>query len=323
MSMTEEQILANISFPFHAEYRNIRQTYLQPSEKIFAVADCSFSTTSASKKFGIFILTDYRAIIVFFNAKGRKTVRYHRDWGLISFLSGIIDNRDWVQPPTEPLSKRELKTRQIREALFSVIGTISREEHTVKMGTQKSQILDLYFLGKDNKIIGYIGGFGDYHMAFALNDGQKIYNLINTARQNGGRIEPKKEGVYIMGDTYNISGDFRNAFVNINSTLVNVTQSINTIPGANNSIKHELRELVNQLNNELQKVPSEKSEEAAAVAETTKSLVDTVSKEKPNKVMVQVSADGLKQAARNLAAVTPTVLTIATQIVATIMKIVG
>jgi hypothetical protein len=43
--------------------------------------------------------------------------------------------------------------------------------------------------------------------------------------------------------------------------------------------------------------------------------------EKPNKTMLQISAEGLKQAAKNLVTVTPIVLTIATQIVNTIMKI--
>lgn len=135
------------------------------------------------------------------------------------------------------------------------------------------------------------------------------------------------ETIYIgeirVGDTFNMSGDFRNSILNIKSTLSDVSQSINTIPNADDSIKHELRELVNQLNEELQKVPPEKKEEAEAVAETTKSLVEVVSKEKPNKAMVQVSAEGLKQAAKNLATVTPVILTIATQIVTTIMKIVG
>ncbi len=110
---------------------------------------------------------------------------------------------------------------------------------------------------------------------------------------------------------------------NIKSTLMDVSQSVNTIPNANESFKHELRELVDQLNEELQKVPPEKSEEAEAVAETTKSLVETVGKEKPNKTMVQVNAEGLKQAAKNLATVTSIVLTIATQIETAIMKIVG
>lgn len=135
------------------------------------------------------------------------------------------------------------------------------------------------------------------------------------------------EAIYIeevrMGDTFNMSGDFRNAILNIKSTLVNVKQNISTIPNVDESIKQELKELVNQLNNELQKVSSKNSAEAKAIAEATKLLIETIKKEKPNKSMVQVGAEGLMQAAKNLATVMPTVLTIATQIVTTIMEIVG
>lgn len=150
----------------------------------------------------------------------------------------------------------------------------------------------------------------------------KNYNEGNT--ETTSRLA---ETIYIgevkMGDTFNVSGDFRGAILNIKSTLTDVSQSITTIPNANESVKHELRELVHQLNDELQKIPPEKREEAEAVAETTKSLVEAVGKEKPNKTFVQLSAKGLKEAAENLAVVTPTILTIATQIVAAIMKMIG
>ena len=83
-------------------------------------------------------------------------------------------------------------------------------------------------------------------------------------------------------------------------------------------IKAELEKLVAQLNEALQKVPPEKAEDAEAVAEMTKSLIDTASAEKPNKTMIQITGEGLKQAAKNIADVMPTVLSIATQIVTTI-----
>ncbi len=137
-------------------------------------------------------------------------------------------------------------------------------------------------------------------------------------------ISQAEDSIYIqevkMGDTYNMSGDFRNTNLSIKSTLVNVSQSIHTSPDINEPIKRELSALVDQLNQELQNISSEKSNEIEAVAETTKSLVKTANKEKPNEVMLQVEADGLMQAAKNLATVAPIILTIATQIVATIMK---
>jgi hypothetical protein len=153
---------------------------------------------------------------------------------------------------------------------------------------------------------------------------QQVFNTYILSGENvvGSGISSIR-GEITMGDTFNMSGDFRNAILNIKSTLINVRQTIDTIPSADISVKDELRRLVDQLDEELQKVPPENSEEAEAVAVSAKVLVESVNKEKPNKVMTQVSAEGLKQAAKNLAAVTPMVLKIATQIADTIMKVTG
>jgi len=66
-----------------------------------------------------------------------------------------------------------------------------------------------------------------------------------------------------------------------------------------------------------------KAGEAEAVAETAKAAVEQAMKSQPNKTLVQISAEGLKQAAQNLAAVLPTVLPIATQIAEAVRKLIG
>jgi hypothetical protein len=124
-----------------------------------------------------------------------------------------------------------------------------------------------------------------------------------------------------MSDTFNMSGDFRGAILNIKSTLRNVTQTVNTLPGADESAKAELARLIEQLNEALQKVPSEKAEDAEAVADSAKALVEAANKAKPNKATLQITADGLKKAAENIAVVTPAVVGIATQIVAAVFKL--
>ena len=126
-----------------------------------------------------------------------------------------------------------------------------------------------------------------------------------------------------MADRFNMSGDFRGAIVNIKSTLTNVQQSVGDIRTGDETARKELESLIGQLSEALQKVPPEHQEEAQAVAETAKVLVDTAKAEKPNKTMLQISGEGLKQAAQNLAEVMPTVLTIAGQIVMTITKLTG
>lgn len=122
------------------------------------------------------------------------------------------------------------------------------------------------------------------------------------------------------GDTFNMSGDFRGANINIKSRLEDVTQTIGTLPKADSSAKAELEQLIQELNDVLQEIPEEKSEAAEAVAQSAEMLVKKAAEEEPNKTMIQITGEGLKQAAQNLADVTPAVLTIATQIVATVSK---
>jgi hypothetical protein len=127
----------------------------------------------------------------------------------------------------------------------------------------------------------------------------------------------------LMADRINLSGDFRGSIINIKSTLTNVQQSVGEIRTDDQVARKELEKLIGQLSEALQKVPEKSQEHAEAVAETAKSLVDTAKAEKPNKVMVQITGEGLKQAAKNLADVMPLVVTIASQIVLTVAKLTG
>jgi len=126
-----------------------------------------------------------------------------------------------------------------------------------------------------------------------------------------------------MADRINLSGDFRGSIINIKSTLTNVQQSVGQIRTDDEDTRKELENLIGQLSEALQKVPEKSQEQAEAVAETAKALVDTANAEKPNKTMVQITAEGLKQAAQNLAGVMPTVVTIASQIALTVVKLIG
>lgn len=125
-----------------------------------------------------------------------------------------------------------------------------------------------------------------------------------------------------MPDRFNMSGDFRGAMINIKSTLTNVQQSVGDIRTDDQNARQELEMLIAKLSEALQKVPEEKQEQAQAVAETAKALVEAAKTEKPNKTMVQITGEGLKQAAQNLAGVMPTVVTIAGQIALTVAKLV-
>lgn len=126
-----------------------------------------------------------------------------------------------------------------------------------------------------------------------------------------------------MPDQFNLSGDFRGAVINIKSTLKDVQQSVGEISTNDESARKDLEKLIQQLSGALQKIPAAKQEDAQAVAETAKALVDSAKAEKPNKSMLKITSEGLKQAAQNLADVMPAVIPIAGQIALTVMKLVG
>jgi hypothetical protein len=137
-----------------------------------------------------------------------------------------------------------------------------------------------------------------------------------------GNID-KRSGTFVEGDQFNMSGNFSGAILNIKSQLSNVSQSIGAMPNADQASKDELKQLIDQLSAVLARVPAGREDDATAVAETAKQLVDQAGKAQPNKVIVRITAEGLKSAAQNLAAVLPAVLPIATQIAATIGRMLG
>jgi hypothetical protein len=125
-----------------------------------------------------------------------------------------------------------------------------------------------------------------------------------------------------MPDQFTMSGDFRGAFINIKSTLTNVQQAIGDISTDDMDTRMELEKLIGQLNDALQTVPAEKQEEAEAVAQTAKALIDAAKAEKPNQTLLQITGEGLKKAAQELVKATPVVLHVASQIVMSVMKLV-
>jgi hypothetical protein len=125
----------------------------------------------------------------------------------------------------------------------------------------------------------------------------------------------------VSGDQFTMSGNFSGAILNIKSTLSNVTQSIGASPNGDAAAKAQLQDLIAQLGAELEQTPKDSEGDAEAVAETAKHAVEQATKAKPNKALVQISAEGLKAAAQNLAAVLPAVLPIATKIAETIQRL--
>ncbi|MBL0345736.1 hypothetical protein [Candidatus Villigracilis affinis] len=122
-----------------------------------------------------------------------------------------------------------------------------------------------------------------------------------------------------MGNQYSF-GNITGSNINIDSTLEQVTQNIGSTKNIDETVKKQLAELIDQLKLELQKAPPMNKEDAEAIAESAKALIEASTKSQPNKTTVRITAEGLKKAAENIAGVMPTVLTIASGIVKTVVQ---
>lgn len=177
-----------------------------------------------------------------------------------------------------------------------------------------------------------VGNLKGSATALAAADGATTAGLNADIKQRFGTIEKGGAGVgvaiggqrgnlYVGGEHSHgdeFSGDFRGAILSVRATLNNVTQSIENVTGADESSRKELEELVAQLAAALEQVPTERAADAEAVATQTELMVAQASAEKPNKSLLKITGEGLKKAAENIADVLPTVLGIATKIVAVI-----
>ncbi len=146
-----------------------------------------------------------------------------------------------------------------------------------------------------------------------LSEGRKIVRA-------GFRKPSVLNGALYTGNiTANISGN--NNLVTIGSVLSAASQSIEGSSTFPDSEKANIQSLLDELNNLLIGVPTELSEDAEAVAEMAKVLVENATKDKPNKKIFEVTAGGLTKAATNIATIAPPVLTTVQAIISFIEKL--
>jgi predicted Zn-dependent peptidase len=110
-----------------------------------------------------------------------------------------------------------------------------------------------------------------------------------------------------MGDTFNMSGDFRGAIVNIKGRIDHIQQ-------ATAGDRESLKALFDELFEELEKVPPESKPDAEAVSKTAERLLDDASKPNPNKSLLNITAEGLIEASKALAEVVPNAIIVAEKI---------
>jgi len=152
------------------------------------------------------------------------------------------------------------------------------------------------------------------YIAIDYYDGKPFYIWITSSgreivKNNFRSLFQEKSAVYIdVGGSNNIVNTGNNNTVNIDSTLMSIQQSVQANNYITQPTKQKLDALLDELKEALKSVPDENRDGAEAVAEMAGDFVGKVTKEKPNKPLIKISADGLIRAAENIAAITPKVL---------------
>ncbi|EIJ41371.1 hypothetical protein BegalDRAFT_0452 [Beggiatoa alba B18LD] len=121
--------------------------------------------------------------------------------------------------------------------------------------------------------------------------------------------------VTISGSTVGVVATGDNAKITIG------TQQIAGLHNASEDTKEKLKQLITQLNAELQKVPAQEKDKAIEASELTESLLEEANKEKPKQSLIKVTAQGLIDATKALTSVIPLALPIATEIANTIVNL--
>lgn len=165
-----------------------------------------------------------------------------------------------------------------------------------------------------DKVAGDRISVGDITGSSGVAIGRGTTSTVRSLNTGGGDYAEgsidKRQGSFVHGGQTTISG-VTGSNINVGSTLTNVSQSIGAIAHGDDATKAELQQLIAQLNAALQRLPATQAAEAEAVAETAKQTIDQATKPQPNRTLVRISAEGLKQAAENLAEAFPIALKIA------------
>jgi tRNA C32,U32 (ribose-2'-O)-methylase TrmJ len=117
----------------------------------------------------------------------------------------------------------------------------------------------------------------------------------------------------VSGDSYKF-GRVTGAVINIKSKLDNVKQTVHNAPSLASETQAELEKLVSELEEALKPVAEARPEDADRVADMTAMVVKEATRQQPNKSILNVSLEGLKEAANAVAAIAPAVIGVATKI---------
>lgn len=121
-----------------------------------------------------------------------------------------------------------------------------------------------------------------------------------------------------MGDKIEISGN-TGSNINVKSSLDSTSQKVDGITVVQGTDKDDLKQLIADLQRELEPVAEKDPEGAQKVADAADRVVTEAARKVPDNKFLNVSAKGLKEAAEAVAKIAPTVLAVATKIATTII----
>ena len=102
--------------------------------------------------------------------------------------------------------------------------------------------------------------------------------------------------------------------VNVKSRLDRVTQVVQAAPSVSEEQKRELSALMEELKQALQPATDSQPEDSQRVVQAAELVAAEVAKERPSKSFLNITTEGLIEAARAVAGIAPTVLNVAAQI---------
>ena len=150
---------------------------------------------------------------------------------------------------------------------------------------------------------------------------QELIGLLMELEARYESLHPQRKEI-VMGNKV-VIGNVTGSIVNIDSTLEHVTQEIGGSKHIDESVRATLTDLVEQLKKELEKAPAASSADAEAVADSAKALVEAGTKAQPNRRSVEITANGLKEAAEGLSGAMPAILGISSSIIKTVFQVFG
>lgn len=131
---------------------------------------------------------------------------------------------------------------------------------------------------------------------------------------------PKTSTTYFPPIINIMSGDFRGAILNVDTELNNSSQNIGDTFNTNENISNELHQLLEEFKQALLKVPTEKANESEAATWAAETLIKERTSGNKNPAKIEITKEGLRKAANNIASVTPTVLLIAEKIISALER---